>query len=208
MYRFIMALALSVAFGAPASAWATEYTGPGLSADLVMVDGRVGSGRISGRYYFDRGGQRYELAGKTKQKMLIFNRFSANMILVGRNDKVRVDENRGAAHAARFGDEPCGGYAKALFLGSESRFGRTTQVWRCERPQQVLIDGGFRPRERVTVWFDTGLKHFIRIESNTGAWIELSNIREGRQPPALFDAPSRFSQFSVSAQVADVDSGD
>lgn len=207
MKKFVAAMALLTAGAlvAASPARSGEYTGPGLSADLLMVDGRIGSGRISGRYYFDRGGQRYDLFGKTKHSMLIFNRFSAHMILVARNDRVRVDEKRGAALAMRFGDEPCSGYAKSLFLGSESRFGRTTQVWRCERPRQILIDGGFRPRERVTVWFDTGLKHFIRMESNTGAWIELSNIREGRQPPALFDAPSEFSQFNVSEQVTDVD---
>lgn len=206
MYRLIAAVAVSAAtLTASFSARAGDYTGPGLSADLVMVDEHLGSGRLTGRYYFDRGGERYELEGKTKHRMLIFNRFSAHMITVERNDRVRVDEKRGAALAERLGDEPCGGYSKSLFLGSESRFGRTIQVWRCERPRQLLIDGGFRPRERVTVWFDTALKHFIRLESNTGAWVELRNIREGRQPPALFDTPSEFAKFNVTTRVADVD---
>lgn len=206
MSRFILAMATLAAMAiGPSPAHAADYTGPGLSADLVMVDARLGSGRLTGRYYFDRGGQRFELDGKTKHRMLIFNRFSAHSIVVERNDRVRVDERRGAALAVRFGDEPCGGYARSLFLGSESRFGRSIQVWRCERPRQVLIDGGFRPRERVTVWFDTGLKHFIRLESSTGAWIELRNIREGRQPPAFFDTPADFAQFNVSTRVAEVE---
>lgn len=193
---------------AAAPAAAGDYTGPGLSADLVMVDSRVGSGRITGRYYFDRGGQRYELTGATRHRMLIFNRFAGHQILVGRNGRVQVDERRGTALAVRFGDEPCGGYTRPLFLGSESRSGRSIQVWRCERPQQVLIDGGFRPRERVTMWFDSGLKHFVRMEGDSGWRIELRNIREGRQPPSLFDAPSDSARFTASARLADIEASE
>lgn len=184
---------------------AAEYTGPGLSADLVMQDARLGKGKITGRYHFDRGGQRYDFNGKTKNRSLILNRFSRHLIMVSRKNRVVVDENRGAALALRFGDEPCLGYGKSIFLGSENRFGRTIQVWRCEQPKQILIDGGFRPREKVTVWFDTGLKHFIRMESSSGAWIELRNIRPGRQAPALFDAPSEFAQLNAAARIAEVE---
>ncbi len=199
-----MALAVLATFMMP-NADAAEYSGPGLSADLVMEDARMTKGRITGRYYFDRGGQRYDFNGKTKERSLIMNRFSRHLIAVSRKNRVRVDENRGAALALRFGDEPCLGYGKSIFLGSENRFGRTIQVWRCEHPGQILIDGGFRPREKVTVWFDTGLKHFIRMESNSGAWIELRNIRPGRQAPSLFDAPSEFAQLNAAARMAEVE---
>jgi len=207
MNRLMAAAAalVAVTLGASSSLRAGEYSGPGLSADLVIVDPRLGNGTFTGRYYFDRGGQRYELNGRTRYRALIFNRFSAHTITVSRDNSVRIDRRRGAALAVRLGDEPCGGFSRSVFLGSEARFGRTIQLWRCERPEQVLIDGGFRPRERVTVWFDTALRHFIRMESSAGTWIELRNIRTGRQPPALFEAPSDFAQSGGSRRIVEVE---
>ncbi len=55
--------AVVIAVLAP-SASAGKYTGPGLSADLVIRDPRLGSGRYTGRYHFDRGGYRIQINGR------------------------------------------------------------------------------------------------------------------------------------------------
>lgn len=194
--------ALSAIMMVFAPAWAGEYSGPGLAADFVMEDARLAKGKISGRYYLDRGGSRLDFNGSVKYRSLIFNSFSMHLITVSQNNSIRVDERRGRGLAAQFGDAPCGGYAKARLIGSESRFGRPVKVWRCERPLQEAINGGVRPGSRATVWYDVGLKHFIRRELSTGQWIELRNIRAGRQAPSRFDTPSEFKPLTFTAAPA------
>lgn len=191
---------LSAIAMAAAPAWAGEYTGPGLSADFRMQDVRLAKGRITGRYYMDRGGSRMDFNRSTKHRSLIFNSFSRHLITVSRKgSNIRVNERRGRGLAAQFGDAPCGGYAKARLIGAESRFGRPVKVWRCERPQQAAINGGVRPGSSATIWYDVGLKHFIRKEYSYGPWIELRNIRTGRQAPSRFDSPSEFKPLTFTA---------
>lgn len=200
--------ALSViAMAAIAPARAGEYSGPGLSADFAIEDAALGKGRITGRFYLDRGGSRLDFNGRAKHRSFIFNSFSRHVITVSRNSSIRVDERRGRGLAAQFGDAPCGGYARARLIGSESRFGRPVKVWRCERPQQDAIDGGVRPGSKATIWYDVGLKHFIRKELSTGAWIELRNIRAGRQAPSRFDSPSEFKPLTFTATEVPIRSG-
>lgn len=197
--RFAVLLAINMA---ALPALAGEYSGPGLSADFVMEDARLAKGRVTGRYYLDRGGSRLDFTGNAKHRSLIFNSFSMHLITISRNHSIRVDERRGRGLAAQFGDSPCGGYGKSRLIGSESRYGRPLKVWRCERPLVDAIDGGIRPGSTATVWYDVGLKHFIRKEYSTGVWIELRNIRAGRQAPSRFDAPSEFKPLTVTASPA------
>ena len=206
MLKFVYALPLiALAFYSMPSQ-AGEYSGPGLSANVVLTDPSLGKGRFTGKFYFDRAGTRFDLNGeKAKLSAIIFNSFSKYLITVSRKNSVKIDERIGEALSAQFGDEPCGGFKKSVSLGTESVSGRKIQVWRCEKPKQVLLDAGFRPGIKETVWYDVGLRHFIRKENNDGVKIELRHIIPGRQAPALFDVPADYAQLNNSSRIADVD---
>lgn len=199
MIRFFGRLAILLAIAmAAVPAWAGEYSGPGLSADFLMADARLAKGKMAGRYYLDRAGNRLDFKGGAKHRSMIFNSFSRHLITVSRKGGILVDERRGLGLAALFGDAPCSGYAKARLIGSESRSGRPVKIWRCERPLAVATNGGVRPGSKATVWYDVGLKHFIRKEFSFGPWIELRNIRAGRQAPSRFDSPSEFKPLTFT----------
>lgn len=201
---FLAVVAMAFAWSGPATAG--KYTGPGLAAHVVLTDPSLGEGRLTGQFHYDRAGTRFDLHGrKAKLSAIIFNSFNEYLITVSRRNSIRVDEHVGEALSAQFGDEPCGGFRSSVSLGTESLSGRTIQVWRCEKPRQVLLDAGFRPGIKETVWYDVGLKHFIRKENNDGVRIELRNVVPGRQPPALFDVPSDYAQLNSSARIADVE---
>ena len=206
MYRFIglSVLAAAVCVAAP-PALAGKYTGPGLSAEVEIRDPRLGSGRYAGRYYFDRGGYHLEIDGRAKFKSFIFNSFHKYLISVTSTRRVDIDEDSRGALAMQFGDAPCAGFRNAVNVGSDSKAGREVQVWRCDRPKQPLLDAGYRPGYKVTVWYDDELKHFIRKEANNGVAIELRKIVPGRQPPALFDIPTEAASAGTTARVADVE---
>ncbi|MDH3228411.1 MAG: hypothetical protein OEN55_01340 [Alphaproteobacteria bacterium] len=207
MFKFVALLPFAaLAFSWPAPAGAGTYSGPGLAADVVITDPSLGEGRFTGKFHFDRAGTRFDLNGKkARLSAIIFNSFNEYLITVSRKNSVRVSERVGEALSAQFGDEPCGGFKSAISLGTESLAGRTIQVWRCEHPKQILLDAGFRPEIKETIWYDIGLKHFIRKENNDGVKIELRNIIAGRQPPALFDVPSDYARLNNSSRIADVE---
>ena len=201
----IISALVVVAIVAAAPVHAGKYTGPGLSADFVLKDPALAKERLTGKLFFDRAGSRMDLNGKAKHRSIIFNSFGETLITMSRDFDVNVDLDRGKALAAQFGDEPCSGFSRALKLGSEQRYGRTIIVWRCEQPKQILRDAGYRLKYRVTVWYDTELKHFIRKENNEGMSIELRNIRIARQPPVLFEAPSDFASLNSGSRLTEVD---
>ncbi|UCH73341.1 MAG: hypothetical protein JSU82_13445 [Rhodospirillales bacterium] len=207
MFRRTALLPLAaLALSWPAPAGAGNYSGPGLAADVVITDPALGEGRFTGKFHFDRAGTRFDLNGKrVRFSALIFNSFNEYLITVSRRNDITVSHRLGEALSAQFGDEPCGGFKDSVSLGTESLAGRTIQVWRCERPRQPLLDAGFGPEIEETIWYDIGLKHFIRKENNHGVKIELRNIIAGRQPPALFDVPSDFAQLNSSSRIADVE---
>ena len=201
----ILSVLVAAAILAAAPAHAGKYTGPGLVADLVLKDPSLGKGRITGKYHFDRGGSRMQLNGKTKFRSIIFNSFAETLITINADSRVNVDLDRGKALAALFGDEPCGGFKRAIRLGAEPKYGRTIHVWRCDQPRQVLRDAGFRHGYKVTVWYDEDLKHFIRKEDNNGMSIELRNIIAARQAPSLFDVPADFATLRSADRLAEVE---
>lgn len=187
------------------SALSGEYSGPGLRAELLIRDPRLGGGRYSGTYYFDRGGYRIEIDGRARYRTFIFNSFYGYLISVGANRRMDVKEDSYGALAAQFGDLPCGGFENAISIGSDSRGGRELQVWRCDRPNQKLLSSGVSRDQKVTVWYDPVLKHFLRKEGNDGVRIELKDVVPGRQPPVLFDVPGDSGPVRATARVADVE---
>jgi len=204
--RFALLPLAALAMACPSVAWAGSYSGPGLAAHVLLTHPSLGEGRLTGMFHFDRAGTRFDLNGKrAKLSAIIFNSYNEYVITVSRKNSITVSQRLGEALSAQFGDEPCGGFSNAVSLGSESLKGRTIQIWRCENPRQPLLDAGFRPEIKETIWYDVGLKHFIRKENNDGVRIELRNIVPGRQPPALFDAPSDFARLNNSARIADVE---
>ena len=189
-------------------ALAGKYTGPGLSADLVIRDPRLGSGRYTGRYHFDRGGYRIDINGRARFKSFVFNSFHEYFISVGSNKKMEIDEDKHGALTLLFGDAPCAGFNNAFNVGTDNSAGRELQVWRCEHPKQPLRDAGFRQGYKVTVWYDSALKHFIRKEANNGVKIELKKIIPGRQPPTMFDIPTESATAETTRRVADVETAE
>lgn len=208
MYRHAVFAVLFVAAGgalgaSPASAG--KYTGPGLRAELVIRDPQLGGGRYSGDYYFDRGGYRIEIDGRARYRTFVFNSFYGYLISVGANRRMAVKEDSFGALAAQFGDAPCAGFENAISMGSKSLAGRELQVWRCERPNQELLRSGVSRDQKVTVWYDSELKHFLRKEGNDGVSIELKNVVPGRQPPALFDVPGESEAVKATSRVMKVE---
>ena len=199
--------AVVVACLAPPAA-AGKYTGPGLSADLVIRDPRLGSGRYTGRYHFDRGGYHIEIYGRSRITSFVFNSFHEYSVSVGSNRKSEIDDDKHGALAMQFGDAPCAGFSNAISVGTDNSAGRELQVWRCEHPKQALRDAGFRQGYKVTVWYDGALKHFIRKEANNGVQIELKKIVPGRQPPAMFDIPTESGAAAMTSRVADVETAE
>lgn len=198
----ILAIVLAI-LAVPASAG--KYTGPGLSADVVIRDPRLGSGRYTGRYHFDRGGYRIEINGRARVKSFVFNSFHRYFITVGANKRMDIDEDDHGSLAMLFGDAPCGGFNTSFNVGTDNSGGRELQVWRCDNPKQELIDAGYRPGFKVTIWYDDSLRHFIRKEANNGVKIELKNIIPGRQSPVLFDIPTEPTAAASTTRIADVE---
>ena len=197
-------LVIAVCTAAPPAS-AGKYTGPGLSAEITITDPKLGEGRFRGRYYFDRGGYRIDINGRSKFRSFVFNSFGRYFISVGANRRMEIDEDRHGAKSMLFGDAPCVGYKRAVNIGSDSKSGRELQIWRCDRPQQPLLDAGFSRDHKVTLWYDTELKHFVIKETNNGVKIELRKIIPGRQAPALFSAPGETGPISSTERIADVE---
>lgn len=209
MYRFLgLPLAAMIACLVSSPAVSGEYSGPGFAADLVIRDSRLGSGKYHGRYYFDRGGYRMDIDGRSRVKTFVFNSFHRYSISVGGNRRTDIREDKAGAFTALFDDSPCSGFHRALQVGSDARSGREVQIWRCEKPKQELLDGGYAWDHRMTVWYDEELKHFVRLESNDGVNIELKNIKPGRQAPSLFNIPTESGPVKATARIADVESVD
>ncbi len=206
MNKFIglSVFAVMLAILAPPAA-AGKYTGPGLSADIVIRDPRLGSGRYTGRYHFDRGGYRIEIDGRARVKSLVFNSYREYFISIGSNNRMEIEEDKHGALSLQFGDSPCAGFKNAFSVGTDSSSGREIHVWRCDRPKQALLDSGFRRDYKVTVWYDNALKHFVRKEANNGVKIELKKIVPGRQSPALFDIRAEHAATSSTTRIADVE---
>ncbi len=198
----ILAVVLA-ALAAPASAG--KYTGPGLSADIVIKDPRLGSGRYTGRYHFDRGGYRIEIDGRARIKSFVFNSFHKYFISIGANKRMEIEEDKHGALAMLFSDAPCAGFNNTFNVGTDNSGGRELQVWRCDDPKQALIDYGYRLDHKVTVWYDDTLKHFVRKEANSGVKIQLKNIIPGRQSPVLFDIPTEPTAATSTTRIADVE---
>lgn len=206
MYKIIAisVFAVAVCVAAPPAS-AGKYTGTGLSAEMVIRDPRLGSGRYNGRYYFDRGGYRMEIDGRARLKSFVFNSFHRYVISVGADRRMDISEDKHGAYNMQFGDAPCAGFRRAVNVGSNRKAGRELQVWRCDHPKQALLDAGFSRDHKTTVWYDDELKHFIRKETNNGMTIELKKIAPGRQSPALFNVPSQAGSVSATARVGDVE---
>lgn len=197
-----------VACTATAPALAGQYTGPGFSADLVIRDPRLGSGRYHGRYFLDRGGYRIEIDGRSRIKTFIFNSFSRFFVSVGANKRLDIDEDKHGALGMLFDDSPCAGFRNAIQVGSDARGGRELKIWRCDKPKQELLDAGYSWEHKATVWYDEELKHFVRMEANNGVKIELKQVVPGRQAPSLFNIPTDAGPVRATARIADVESVD
>lgn len=209
MYRFIaLPVAAMIAGLVSSPALSGEYSGPGFTADLVIRDSRLGSGKYHGRYYFDRGGYRMDIDGRSRVKTFVFNSFHRFSISVGANSRVDIKEDKSGTYSALFDDSPCAGFQNALQVGSDAQSGREVQIWRCDRPKQALLDGGYNWDHRVTIWYDEELRHFVRLESNDGVKIELNRIKPGRQAPSLFNVPTESGPVKTTARIAEVESVD
>lgn len=74
--------------------------------------------------------------------------------------------------------------------------------WRCHAKGSETVDG--RPalkfavaslRGHSTGWIDVSLSFPVKVETESGAVIALGGIKEGPQPPELFEIPSSFGKF-------------
>lgn len=202
---FLYSVSFAVIFASAAFGAAGSYTGPGFSAKLAIQDPHLGEGRFFGTYYFDRGGYRIEIEGHARYNKFIFNSFHGYSVAVGSSGRMKIEEDKHGALSLQFDDAPCAGFTSAVNVGSDNRSGREIQVWRCAAPRQALLDAGFSHDYKSTVWYDVGLKHFVRKEANNGVSINLTKIIPGRQSPILFDNPAETGPAKASSRIADVE---
>jgi hypothetical protein len=76
-------------------------------------------------------------------------------------------------------------------------------AWRCERVGDKTRNGRATVRYSITSpggrhfagWIDSQLKFLVRIEADSGATLELADVRQAPQPASEFDIPAGFSKF-------------
>ncbi|MEO5376677.1 MAG: hypothetical protein H7832_02655 [Magnetococcus sp. DMHC-6] len=85
---------------------------------------------------------------------------------------------------------PNGPTMNRVLAGVENINNRKTEKWE--------ITEAFQDKKHtVTKWIDLNLHIPIRIQSDTGSKIELSQIQEGSQPDTLFQVPADFKQIAT-----------
>jgi hypothetical protein len=99
-------------------------------------------------------------------------------------------------------DNPCGGWVdvansrgitlRCKSAGQDTIAGRTMQKWDAATP-----DGG-----QGSLWYDADLNFVIKVrrisKDGTQSGYELKDIKQGAQPPNLFDIPPGYRQFTLN----------
>jgi hypothetical protein len=76
-------------------------------------------------------------------------------------------------------------------IGSDTVGGRST----------VKYEGVSSKGDKNNIWVDTKLHCVIKMDGGTGGGIELTQIKEGAQPPSLFEIPAGYTRFDMGSMM-------
>jgi hypothetical protein len=76
-------------------------------------------------------------------------------------------------------------------IGGDTLNGRST----------VKYEGVSKKGDKNLIWVDAKLHCVIKMDGGTGGGIELTNIKEGVQPPSLFELPTGYTKFDMGAMM-------
>jgi len=177
-----------------------KWEGTGFSGDFTetTVD-EDGTETQSGRLFMDERGVRMEMSNEGEAMVMIM-RFEENEIITVMPAEEAYMKMpfamTGQGTTARIEDQftgPCAEYAKREKLGDETVNGRSTEKWRCEESTDLDAD--------AFEWYDSELGIPVRSEDDEGGRFDLTNIKTGSQPAALFEPPSDYSLIDMGAMM-------
>lgn len=200
----VICVLMLVVGAAPAGAQMGAPTLTQFSADMEMKGPKRGDS-MTGKMYFggklwrwdmDAGGHKMSniIDGETETMYMIMP--EQKMYMEMRGDQRRKMPGQAAAPEVKPVDpnDPCADDPETdcKKVGSEVVNGRNTDKW-------VFTDK--RGRERQTVWVDQKLHFPIRVQSQEGFVMELTNIQEGPQPASLFQVPAGYQKLDMGGMM-------
>jgi hypothetical protein len=183
--------------GFPYAAQAQQWTGPGFSADLVIVDPEYPGQEMPGKMFVDTPGIRIEQTMEGERSVMIvhFAGDTALVLMPAEKAYMELPPDAMAGEMQSFKGlsqgNPCSIYNRSKKLGGETVAGRKTVKWRCDDPKYDDSAAG------ATLWYAPSLSFVVREHDDDGNVFELRNIKEGRQPAKLFEAPAGYQKMAM-----------
>jgi hypothetical protein len=181
----------------PHTVQAQQWTGPGFSADMAIVDPEYPGQEMLGKMFVDKPGMRIEQTMEGERSVTIVHFAEETTLVLMPAEKAymelppeamagETESLRGLAEG-----DPCTVYKRSKKLGSETLQGRRTEKWRCQDPK--YDDGA----AGATLWYAPSLSFVVREKDDDGNEFELRNIKEGRQPAELFQVPAGYQKMAM-----------
>jgi hypothetical protein len=198
MKRFAAAAVTAVmALGAPMSASAEQYGGPGFSGDAYMAENN-GTPKKMGTVHVDSAGFRMNMNSGGQNVASILHWDSDTVITLMLDQKMYMEIPPEQSGWSQYENKACSGYKNAKKIGSESVAGRPAVKWRCTGPVNTPTDES--PTD-ATVWFDNELGFEIRMVEDDGNVFEVRNVAIGRQDASMFKIPNGYTKFDMNAMM-------
>lgn len=199
-----------------------QWSGPPFSADIVDLRDPT---KAPTRIYLGDGKMRLNVAGATGATALVLDPAHGSTLVISDKDRTYIDAGMftplvtvafaPVMHFVRpaSGSDPCVEWNTTVDQFTSLMRQHASQppphfTCRSEgtepvagRPAQKWAVTGSSERESGAVWIDQRL-HIVSKSADGSGQMELRNIREGPQPPALFAAPAGYQKLSVAAMVA------
>lgn len=199
IHRCLSAIAILLLALAP-PALAQSAAPAEFSADMQMKS--KGDEAFNGKIYFGGGKVRTDMnaEGQEMRHISDLNAQRAYTIMVGQKMYMEHDLKQPNPMAARGPrtpelkpldlNNPCAGTEYTCKkLGAESVNGRSTAKWDFSSKQTG--------KHEMYLWIDQKIPMAIRTLLTDGSQIDLLNLKEGRQDPALFQIPSGYQKLDM-----------
>ncbi len=196
LIAFVFFLSASLASVAPVAQAAPDWLRPDAAYSATRVI-KAGGHEISGPVYYDGGKERFEMAMEGTQQILIRREDKQRLYMImpqmGMGMEMRLDNPQGGNQAM-----PNAGDYAALepeAVGHETVNGEAATKYRV-----VAKDAG--RSYTVFIWAsDDGIPLRIEGDSAEGTFIvELSGLKRGAQPAALFEVPAGIQLMAMPGQ--------
>jgi len=190
----VLALAVS-------SAWA-QMPQP-FSADMTITHAKTGE-KMTGKIYFSPPKNRMDMNTKQGSMSMITDPTTKTSYSIMHDRKMYMEMhlNQLANQMGPMGhapkapasfdpSHPCGADATCKKVGTETVNGRVCDKW-------LFTD---KNGNTSTAWIDQRLFYPIRAQSQSGETLELTNVKEGAQPAALFQPPAGYRKMDLGSMM-------